>query len=470
MHLPPPASLITEPLNVLQALAPPALAPPTRIRTRQDHFAPHPGAPFEGYYTRIQTAGGATMLLIFSSVFAAAHKPHFVHFSYSPRSASATATTGGSQQQHQHQQRIVVDRFPRITDASGPKHADSGVQEFSRVAKGDGVEGTLRVCRDQQRYRLEFDLDSAHAASVAGRGGVGATKLAVSVNLTRRRPWHAQDELSTPEGVLAQLVHLLPLHWNVFSTASTAAYSVTLGGRVLDAGTGIAHMEKNWGASFPCGWTWVQGFSLPPPTPTTSSGSSSSAAPKDSYHKARTFVMAGGKTLGQKAYLVGYRGGAAGGELSFGPPWTLMPFCRETPFVAEAHDFARGMARVRVGSLRHRLVVEVQAPPPAAAAEHDDQWLGLHCPLADGHTNTFAHESFEGSVRVRVYRRSLWSLLPSLLLSPLSLLPSLLLSLLSLLLLTLVGSGGGDSWQLVEETVFDGAAVEFGGDYCVKAR
>ena len=458
MHLPPPASLITEPLNVLLALMPLALAPPTRICTRQDHFAPHPDAPFEGYYTRVQTAGGATILLIFSSVFAATDKPHFVHFSYIPHSGS----TSGSNQWRQ--QRIVVNKFPRITDTSGPQHADGGVHEFSRVAKGDGVEGTLRVCRDQQRYRLEFDLDSAQAADVAGRGGVEATGLVVSVDLTRRRPWHARDELSTPEGALAQLVHLLPLHWNVFSTASTAAYSVTLGDRVLSAGTGIAHMEKNWGASFPRGWTWVQGFSVPthstPTTSTYSNSTSSSTAPEGGYHEARTLVMAGGKTLGQKAYLVGYRGGTAGGELSYGPPWTLMPFCRETPFVAETHDFSRGTARVRVGSLRHRLVVEVQAPPPAAvdadAAGHSGQWLGLHCPLADGHARTLAYESFEGSVRVRVYRRSLWSLL---------------LSLLSPLLLLVGGGGRGSSgWQLVEETMFDGAAVEFGGDYCVKAR
>lgn len=380
MQFLPLRSLLFEPLNFLLSFT-----PLSRFLPKKDHFAPHPNAPFEGYYTRILTTTGSTILLIFSSVFSAIDRPHYVHFSLLPRNGSS-------------QHRIVVDKFPKITDANGHKFPNS-IHEFSRVAKGDGVEGTYRICRDEQRYRLELDT-------------VEHGKLEVSIDLTDRKAWIPDDDVSTPEGVFSKLIFLLPLHWNVFSTASSASYSITANGQPLESGTGIAHIEKNWGISFPRGWTWIQGFSGSPVT-------------GEARHKARSFVMAGGKILGQKAFLLGYR--SENIEWSFGPPFTLMPFCFQTPLMKEAFDSKRGVARYEVGALWKKLVVEVQAP-----SDHEG-WLGLHCPLADGHVNTYAYESFDGSVRVKAYERAC-----------------------SL------------EWELVEETILDGAAVEFGGDYSFK--
>ena len=180
---------------------------------------------------------------------------------------------------------------------------------------------------------------------------------------------------------------------------------------MVDAGVGIAHVEKNWGLSFPQGWIWLQAFSK---------------SEAESPHKARTFSMAGGKTLGQKAYLLGYR--SENLQWSFRPPFTLMPFGFATPFVAETFDSKMGTAHFEVCSLMRKLVVEVESP-----SDHDG-WLGLACPLKDGHGNTSAYETFEGDIRVKAYQRG-W---------------------------------GFWGWNLVEDTTFEHAAVEFGGDYSFK--
>lgn len=80
--------------------------------------------------------------------------------------------------------------------------------------------------------------------------------MEVEVTITERAPWIEGDVLSTPEGAFSNLVHLLPLHWNVFSHKGMAEYTVKRGGELWLQGTGIAHSEKNWGVSFPAGWTW----------------------------------------------------------------------------------------------------------------------------------------------------------------------------------------------------------------------
>ena len=272
-------------------------------------------------------------------MFSTTDRPRLVHFSLLP--------SGGNN-------RIVVDKFPRITDVGGFKHPDDGTHEFGRAAKGDGVEGTYKVCRDEQRYRLE--LDTAEG------------KIQLAVDITKRTPWNAGNKLSTPEGIFSALTFLLPLHWNVLSTASSADYDIRHDGVVIEQGTGIAHLEKNWGVSFPTGWTWIQSFSKPLKA-----------------EGLRTFCLAGGKIMGQKAYLLGYRSEKI--QWSFCPPFTLMPFCFATPFAGETIDSKKGTARFEMASLAKKLVVEVSSPP-----DHEG-WLGLCCPLSDGHGNTYAYEA-----------------------------------------------------------------------------
>lgn len=368
----PPISALFEPIRFLLAATPFV----DRLVPARADFAPHSFAPFEGYYTRILTDDGTTILLIFSSVFSAAEKPHFVHFSYLPRDSKDP-------------RRMIVDTYPKITDIPGTTH-DNGFQEFSRVAKGDGVEGSYKICRHEQRYRLELDTKEFGF-------------LEIETDLTDRTAWNHGDELSSPEGIFSRLTYLMPLHWNVLSTHSTASFHIKRNGETFSKGTGMGHIEKNWGVSFPTGWTWLQGFSK-------------------SGEKTTTFVMAGGKTMGQKAYLLGYRSEKI--DISFAPLWTLMPLGIPTPFARDIVDSKNGRITFDVSSLTQRLVIEAQGPGP-----DDESWIGLHCPLTEGHGNIWAWESFEGTIKVKAYVRQLWG------------------------------------WKLVDETLFDDAAVEFGGEY-----
>ncbi|KAL7273882.1 hypothetical protein RUND412_003243 [Rhizina undulata] len=385
----PVAAFLAEPLKFLLSLS-----PASKLIQETDHFFLHPAAPFEGYYTRIQTDQDATILVIFSSVRNTKNRPHYLHFSYIP--------DGISNGQNDFQ----FDIFPDI--AMAPVKHDpkvSGIQEFSCVARNQKtgeVVGRYIVGETSQQCLL-------HLAHPSRRD----EKINVSIHLSSRTPWKHGKPLSTPEGVFSNLVHLLPLHWNVFSTSSVAEYTISCStsensaqARTLYAGTGKAHLEKNWGASFPRGWCWIQAFS-------------SHASDE------RSFALAGGKILGQKAYLLGYR--SARVAFNFKPPYTIMPFAFPTPFIAESHDSKKGRFKLEVSNFSQRLMVDVEGPP------NHEGYIALHCPLSDGHNKPYAYETFEAVIRIQAFERR---------------------SLLT-----------GGQWQLIDEAIFEKAALEFGGDY-----
>jgi hypothetical protein len=71
--------------------------------------------------------------------------------------------------------------------------------------------------------------------------------------------WNPDDIADGPEGAWADNFALKG-HWFVHSIASPAAWTIqTPSGKKL-SGEGLAHFEKNWGASFPKKWMWAQGI------------------------------------------------------------------------------------------------------------------------------------------------------------------------------------------------------------------
>ncbi|KAL0955667.1 hypothetical protein HGRIS_001894 [Hohenbuehelia grisea] len=398
-------SLLIEPLSLLLSLT-----PLRRVLPRQNHFYPHPGAPFEGYYTRILTTNGSTVLLIFSSVYKAPHKPSFVHFSLlRPGAGDAPGPGPGS---------IIVDAFPQLQEelsADGSHHTFSVNAHSPSSTSPDTVEATASYVTNPQSQQYRLHLLTPEYG-----------ELDIAVELTRRSPWVSYEPHSSPEGIFANLVFLLPLHWHVYSTASRADVTVRRGDEVLERSKGIAHVEKNWGVEFPDGWVWVQAFKHPPRVMDSESEeiAANHIAPIPS---TTTFSLAGGKILGQRAYLLGFQSPTIG-QWSFRPLWTLLPFGFRTPFCTERVDARAGTFELTVCGIWRKLIVRAEAPPDHAG------WVPMACPLARGHGNTFAYESFDARVHVQAFERA------------------------------------GLGWKLVEDVWMENGALEFGGDYSFKAK
>ncbi|KIP02434.1 hypothetical protein PHLGIDRAFT_122473 [Phlebiopsis gigantea 11061_1 CR5-6] len=209
-------------------------------------------------------------------------------------------------------------------------------------------------------------------------------ELDLALRITEPTFWSDDAPLAGPMGVLTLFSRFLPLNWHVFSTSSKATYSLRHSGKT-QCGTGISHVEKNWGKSFPPGWIWSQSFA-------------STEHPK-------SLALAGGVALpGIEAYLVGYRSPSL--HWDFGPPFA-MGTTWFSPFMNVHHDSKAGTFRLAVQTFRRKLVIKVDAPV--------DSFIGLAAPLAGGHRPMFAFESFAGTSWVEAWGRSYpwqdWTLL-----------------------------------------------------------
>lgn len=318
-------ALLLEPIRFLLSLT-----PLSRCLPRTDHFAPHPTVPFEGYYTRIVTSTNSTILLILSSVRSAPAKPHFIHFSHIPAAAPPD---------------LRIDLFPAIVRDIPGTRRPSGFQEF--ICTADAL-GHYHTAEHTQTYSLRLPDPDRHGAVVE-----------VDITLTQRTPWHANDPLSTPEGIFAGLTRLLPLHWNVFSHRSTAHYSIRRDGAVWRSGIGTAHVEKNWGASFPHGWIWFVFL----PSLAGSLAHSLTIRRMQGFAETASFCLAGGQILGQKAFLIAYRSQLH--ACSFAPPTTLLPFAMSvSPFLAVRHCSRDGTLGIIAYNVFRtvKLVVDAVAP------------------------------------------------------------------------------------------------------------
>ncbi|KAF8330713.1 uncharacterized protein EI90DRAFT_3154787 [Cantharellus anzutake] len=253
----------------------------TRLLVQKDQYAPHPSyVGFEGWYTRIQDeSAGLSIILIFCSLGdstpSGTPRKHYFHFSVTPIGDSSTIEP--------LEFHLFPDELQHIVDS--PPDSETGLQPYTLNIPNIG---SFTVEPKTQRYNLTVPC-----------GESSSEHWKVSIDITDCVPLSQEHPLlSTPHSMaLSRLETLLPLHWAIFSTGSKANYDVkhidTDGvGLEVFGGTGVAHMEKNWGASFPTGWTWYQAF-----------GDHRDNATRD------CVAIAGGVfALGQKAYLIHYKG------------------------------------------------------------------------------------------------------------------------------------------------------------------
>ena len=87
-------------------------------------------------------------------------------------------------------------------------------------------------------------------------------QIRITANLSNREPWNPEKpNTAGPEGVFSLLP--LPCHYYVQSLGSNATYEVFDRSKstIVRRGTGLAHMEANYGSFFPTSWIWSQTIS-----------------------------------------------------------------------------------------------------------------------------------------------------------------------------------------------------------------
>ncbi|KAI0765115.1 hypothetical protein C8Q74DRAFT_1286300 [Fomes fomentarius] len=412
----------------------------------RDHFAPHNSRDFEGYYTRVQLADGATLAIIFCWVKRVEVRANYVLVSYLPAACSSKSSVTSASSSSPSSASTSSSPKPLDVPLDVPLPPNTFPSEafkyeffppYIEVIPGDG-EGAA-VASSSLESHPHTTISSSNSSKNRANGGhipftisapgigrmvvtphtieyaidVPPKNLRVHLMLDEHTPWSPTHPLKGPMGGILHLSSVLPLNWHVRSTSSRATYSIAHGaadtGSNSDAeterevaavtleGVGRAHVEKNWGGSFPQGWIWAQTFSARPAAcPSPSSPQAQKHGDGEGEERAeRTLCLAGGAAFpGVQAYLVGYRSPTR--HWDFRPPFALA-VCRLSPFMRVKRDSQRGEVEFRVGTWTRKLKVKITAPPAS--------FIELSAPLKDGHEPGFAHESFQARVDVEASTR-----------------------------------------------------------------
>ncbi|PCH44995.1 hypothetical protein WOLCODRAFT_105975 [Wolfiporia cocos MD-104 SS10] len=272
---------------------------------QEDHFAPHPSAGFEGYYSRTQLADGGTLAIVFCWVKHAKDRGNLVFLSYAPADEDGPPP-------------FTFELYPERLDAEVLTESTEGLASF--VLRASGV-GTMTVTPTSVEYAISLPDET----------------LTLNLRLKNRRSWSSSTPLEGPMGSLTHLSPFLPLNWHVYSTGSKCEYIIAFREQTR-LGDGRTHLEKNWGKSFPSGWIWSQAFE----------------------DDERAISLAGGSALpGVQAYLVGYR--SAHYQWDFRPPFSVSigPL---SPFMKVKYSSRDGTVDLEVRTWLRKLIVNIKAP------------------------------------------------------------------------------------------------------------
>jgi tocopherol cyclase len=335
-----------------------------------DHYGPHPGSKFEGYYSKFDLSSGSHIALIICSVPNASTRPHMVSFTYYPKSGTPIF-------QREH----FVDHIEYVTTDKNTQAFEVRIPGLGHMrVEGDGTT-TYSLKADDWSFETKSDSYTA---------------------------W--RHDKSTPEGWMINLP--LPLHWHVHSLCSPCTYTLSipsLGANFPPSdhkGRATFHQEKNWANSFPEAHMWVQAWDA---------------------NDNKGVCLAGGKILGQTAYMLGYRSPTL--NLDFVPPFSVSYLNIFSPFMAVEMDYPSRTFSLSVSSYFHKLDLKAHAPKETG-------WFGLAAPFSDGHRPNYCVESFLATIEVQVSERAGW--------------------------------WPWSGWREVRTERFEGASLEFAGGYYPK--
>ncbi|XP_061197047.1 uncharacterized protein LOC133205288 [Saccostrea echinata] len=180
-------------------------------------------------------------------------------------------------------------------------------------------------------------------------------------------PWGPDGE--GPEGWVDKFP--LPLHWFVYSLRSSiVSYKFKKGREIVFEGRhGTAHMEKNWGKSFPKAWIWSEGIS-----------------PNNV-----TYVVSGGHVqvgpIPITAHLLGYRNPLKNISVDFHP---------YDSYISAKYDGCRGFINITARGPLHSVELYV-------TAELSSFSQCLYGPESQGF-RPVCKETYDASATIYVYR------------------------------------------------------------------
>jgi hypothetical protein len=236
------------------------------------------------------------------------------------------------------------------------------------ISHGDASDGDTPGPASQARFRWELEEGTVvtdHSIAIALPDG---SRFAAIIGLPVF--WNPADPSQGPEGVWLDSSRLKS-HWFVNSTASKVQWTLTSAGGRTQSGVGLAHFEKNWGASFPSHWAWAQGID-----PLTGA----------------SFVLAGGENpilpfLPGGAWILGVRTPAGSWDYTT---------ARGDQEVGAWHDGCRGTITLRAESTESLVEITVAAPR--------ESFGSIKAPRAGGFQRS-SEMSFRGEAVLRITPR-----------------------------------------------------------------
>ncbi len=227
--------------------------------------------------------------------------------------------------------------------------------------------------------------------------------LSLHAGIEGRIPWDDSSEMG-PEGPML-FMPVIKAHWYVYSLGSDVSYELTLmpdGFPDIYEGSGYIHQEKNWGHTFPEAWIWLQGVNE-----------------DNSAH----IALSGGKVpLGKDymtSWLAGYRSKTLNWNYIGGEELPIAAIPAGTIIHTEI-DACAGTFYFSALNPARKFVVDASAPV--------DSFFPVSIPTLNGFQENGGIESFDATIIVSAYKNQ------------------------------------GHS-TLIEKTVFNGAALEFGAGY-----
>ncbi|MBM4253158.1 MAG: hypothetical protein FJ146_14405 [Deltaproteobacteria bacterium] len=209
-------------------------------------------------------------------------------------------------------------------------------------------------------HMTESEVDLRLAPSVRLRAQFGKPEP-----LFPARPWIG------PEGAAAKLPFIWS-HWFIYSTGSTTNYQLSTESRSW-SGTGVSHMEKNYGSAFPASWVWLHAM--------TDGG-------------ANRLSVAGGPApvpvIQPEVWSVSLKTKTL--------DWVFLPGVKDITVKRESAP-CEGKFSITIDNPGRRLNVKAKAAPSG--------FVGIATASAEGWVKAFAHENYQATIEIDAYETNL---------------------------------------------------------------